>query len=937
VFARVATPPPFRHHNLIREKKTKLLWGAPLALLTASLALASIGTETGSTLSLQKRFGFFRSLGSQESLSLDWSSLQWMGNLKGLDLAHVDIASAPTETAEANAEIQPVQHDRAAPKPKRLRKHSALRESRKETERRQIREIHQYLRKQVLSQVLWGTGSLSWVASLDSDLIPQPVTLEVTAKRVKRAKKREYPNREYSKLHFISGRSKAKVLATSAPVTAPVKENLKDAAPTELSAVQTVASAPPAPRVRDRIWISRAALGPFPSVYAAETPREAPAIFKRRVYSIPAPAPKSKGSKNVLIPNTSQALTAIERKPAKLQDKGSQARAQAPNRSPLTLLKRNGRHAARITKPREITLGIRSKPAPIKSADAVQREKPSSKVSLEDADAYSDAESGFFETGMNTHDTFLQDLRGIAKNANTSKSYIDTSDYPKGTSTLPMPNNVPETVQVSPEALSLSSPVNSSVQSNGVSFAYVSPSSLVAPVSLVPATPARQNTSAAPVRANRIGILAQAKVQARAAQQYVSVDRMKIEMGSSVAPEAEVKAKARAEKATPELGTVTITVSRAPEVQAPKVIAPGFVEAMNWKDPVSGGAKESISLEGVAVKKTDRGNEWIVARASDHLPTLSLARTPSLGKSTPLLSFNSRNALSILGQTQVNASLGVIFGRLPAGMTLSVDGRTEAPLYFPEGTENQSFILFNVEPGARIVSVSGVYGEKVSALAAPVLSKTATFLDLSVFENRQVRGWVLSGDNAKAQGLPGVLVRAVGHPQSAQKTDRWGRFLLENLRTAPGHPIYLESEASHGDTHRYAVPESMWGGVSLFRFSAARVDALAKQLEGGLHSTSGLLIAAFPFPEALSEEGGAVFPRLVPVEASSSLIPETYTLNARDELLVNTPLRGENRRAIAVQVPEGLNRLEIEDAAQKVVWSSFLISSPGVINVVLPE
>ncbi len=365
----------------------------------------------------------------------------------------------------------------------------------------------------------------------------------------------------------------------------------------------------------------------------------------------------------------------------------------------------------------------------------------------------------------------------------------------------------------------------------------------------------------------------------------------------------------------------------------PTIGRPAYVEAFQWLDPVFGVDGEVVSHEGTAIGTQKR---WVQVNAGDHWPTLSLSQNSSLGDSVPLISDNNLRLLESTSGIKVTQDGGIVFGRLPRDVNLAFSGRAENRSVFTdkEADEYQDFILLNVEPGAHLLHLSR--GLDKGAIAVPVRSGVATYVDLTDVSVRSLEGSVISADDSSGRGLSGIRVSIVGQVADPVRTDSAGAFSLPGVLVAEGHPVYLETDASDGHTHRYAVGAEAWTTqATLFRFSSRRIEFLTQQLEGGVSPDSGLVMGAFPRLVAQAD-GETLYPSVRSIDSGASLSPETYTLDTDDRMLVNAPLTAESPRFAAAQVPAGANLLHVEDKAQGLHWSQLIMASPGVVNVVTP-
>lgn len=351
------------------------------------------------------------------------------------------------------------------------------------------------------------------------------------------------------------------------------------------------------------------------------------------------------------------------------------------------------------------------------------------------------------------------------------------------------------------------------------------------------------------------------------------------------------------------------------------------VEAFNWKLPVDAKA-EIFSWEGSAQDST---HQWNVTRAPGYWPTLSYqSRSPGQVPAA-LLSANSALLLAASSGARLQNEAGIVFGFIPTQQSVQFSGRAEKVLYLDGPRGYRAFAFVNAAPGAHIL-----YTNEGAALAIPVLDGKATFLDLTQLHRRSFNGRVFDAGSRSAKPQKSVTVKVVGYPGASALTDAQGYFSLENVPTFGDYPIYLETTLGSEFKHRYRVNTSRRGALSLFRFSAEKIDTWLRQLEGGVSPDSGIVLAAFP-QLAASQDRGSLNAKVRPALKGSSLPPETYTLSPTEHLSEVSPLDAHSARSISVQVPEGLNMAQVlHRASGKVLWSELVIASPGVVNVLGP-
>jgi hypothetical protein len=374
---------------------------------------------------------------------------------------------------------------------------------------------------------------------------------------------------------------------------------------------------------------------------------------------------------------------------------------------------------------------------------------------------------------------------------------------------------------------------------------------------------------------------------------------------------------------------------------SPALRAPTFVEAFDETTAIPTASSDALTIENPeGVNTTDPQVGWRIATATSHLPSLYWASS----QSTPILSKNAALFLSKMGGNPVSiqAGTGIVFGKVPSGWTVELSGRAERPVVLdqtkqPVSTQStegdRSFAFFNSEPGAHLIYLIGPLGKSNGAVAVPVLSETATYVDLSIVTKKSVTGRVLDAGSASAQSIRGAEVRVIGQPGTVAVTDSQGQFSISNVSVISNYPLYLETDAASGYTHRYKVASGHERDLTLFRLGNDQLTEWLGQLEGGVSSTSGVIVAAVPRPIAANSEY-TVYPSTESLASAATLKPETYALSSEGQLQINVPLKPESPRFISVQVPEGPAIVRLEDQRQAMVWSELVISQPGIVNVI---
>ncbi|HUP57751.1 MAG TPA: hypothetical protein VM598_09890 [Bdellovibrionota bacterium] len=378
--------------------------------------------------------------------------------------------------------------------------------------------------------------------------------------------------------------------------------------------------------------------------------------------------------------------------------------------------------------------------------------------------------------------------------------------------------------------------------------------------------------------------------------------------------------------------------SNVPQTETAKTLTRThpYVEAFDWSTPIDSGSSEALTRE--STDGTESG--WSIASAPSHWSTLHWVS----GKSVPVISKNAVLLLSKISPTPVTiqSGTGMVFGKVPSGWTVELSGRAERPVVLgqdnrpvgAEATEGDRYFAFlNTEPGAHLIYLVGSLGKASGAVAVPVMPETATFVDLSVVTKKTVSGRVLDASAAALKALGRVQVRVIGQANATAMSNDRGEFSIPNVSVISNYPLFVETEATAGYTHRYKVSSGRERDITLFRMGEKQIAQWLDQLEGGISAASGMIVAAVPGAVDASPEH-AVFPTAESLVPNATLKPETYSLSTSGQLQVNTPLKPDSSRFLSVQVPEGPAIVRLEDQRQATVWSELIVSQPGIVNVV---
>ena len=125
-----------------------------------------------------------------------------------------------------------------------------------------------------------------------------------------------------------------------------------------------------------------------------------------------------------------------------------------------------------------------------------------------------------------------------------------------------------------------------------------------------------------------------------------------------------------------------------------------------------------------------------------------------------------------------------------------------------------------------------------------------------------------------------MRVQLIGSGQTTV-TNGSGIFKLESVICFGNQPLYVEAEFNQGYPHRYKVtppaPPRAENRPSIV-ISEEQIHDWVGQLEGGISTESGLVIAAIP-TVASAHEDKKPFPASRRLATDPTLVPETYTVS----------------------------------------------------------
>lgn len=353
----------------------------------------------------------------------------------------------------------------------------------------------------------------------------------------------------------------------------------------------------------------------------------------------------------------------------------------------------------------------------------------------------------------------------------------------------------------------------------------------------------------------------------------------------------------------------------------------------------------NTQISQVLIDEKSHFGIWTVLRAKSYIPTVASTHEDTV----PLLSENSRRTLELASGAVYQSSSGIVYGELPDGALIEYSGRTEKPLLFDsnhnvlaptERRGERTFVLLNAQPGANILRLINSKGVSEFAVRVPVFVGSATFVDLRGLSEKSIHGTVISAEVSGVLPVSRAKVNLPGCSAPSVYTDQEGAFNFSHLLTSSKYPLVFETESENGAVHRSQIllrsSAAANEAVTLYQFGIDQIRSWVSSLEGGVSEQSGLLVAAFP--ELVKFRGeGELFPVVRSLSEAPALTSETYLLSPTGQLMSREPMRAESARVVAVQLPEGLGLINLEDRAKKIRYSELFFASPGVVNVIGPQ
>ncbi len=376
-----------------------------------------------------------------------------------------------------------------------------------------------------------------------------------------------------------------------------------------------------------------------------------------------------------------------------------------------------------------------------------------------------------------------------------------------------------------------------------------------------------------------------------------------------------------------------------------------------YGEQVAGATAKVFSAEGDY--RTSQ-QAWIVTEGGYSLPTLQWLERSEFERSNSglvrALSPNSSSLLAALKGTALRSDLGIVFGMVPAGYSVALVGSLDSPLYLsadgreaidPSATSasdhSRWFAFVNTQVGVSQVLLLDSHSQQPQGVVtAPVIAGGATFLELSYPQVRSVAVEALDARKARRASAGSAFVRVVGWSEKSEPISKDGKALLRAIPQIGTYPLYLEVSSKDGFPHRYRLGAEE-SKLDAFVFSQKQVESWVGQLEGGVDPRSSLVVGAVPVnPEqAAAQELDLRLQALNQTEDEAGDIqPEIYQWladGAEGVLSVDINLEAGLNRVVGTQILPGAYSLKTVNSRDgKTLWSQWVISSPGVIQVIAP-
>jgi hypothetical protein len=326
---------------------------------------------------------------------------------------------------------------------------------------------------------------------------------------------------------------------------------------------------------------------------------------------------------------------------------------------------------------------------------------------------------------------------------------------------------------------------------------------------------------------------------------------------------------------------------------------------------------------------------WLQSSAAGYRPTVSFLKgSKSQLVDTYLLLENDLQAFATLNKITLQKSTSVILVASSLNKKPRISSRHEEVIEHQRDNIKYSIFL-NVPPGPVLVDLGDGAG-----VAAPAISGSTTYLNLTESRQVLVSGQVQDAASSEGIAVADARVQLIGSSNQSAFTTRTGKFNLGTYTVYGNYDVYFQVDLRGGFTHRLRYPQDALKHVTLYTFGSQKIQSWTSQLEGGVSPESGMIVAAMP--EVIEQRQntplyGSIESKGETHSGGAGLIPEIYSLDIDDTLSERHAVHRESPRLVGVQIPEGLQQLSLKDRKGRTYWSEFVVSSPGVVNVIGPR
>jgi hypothetical protein len=351
---------------------------------------------------------------------------------------------------------------------------------------------------------------------------------------------------------------------------------------------------------------------------------------------------------------------------------------------------------------------------------------------------------------------------------------------------------------------------------------------------------------------------------------------------------------------------------------------------------------EWISKEIINKSGDNRLNHgWVKLNASEGYAVMTRHPAPNQG-ATLLLEQNAIALLALKSGNPISRAAGIIVGVLPPDHQIEFQGRGEDPIEF-EVQDRKYFAVLNAEPGAGVIDIYNKKNlQQRASIFAPVLPGTVTYLDLAAVQQVEIRVEVYKRRLQRDPEIAGLAVRVSTQPEIKAITNSYGFADLKNIYNVPGFPFYvdvasqntIERSTINGSTYRYELKRPNRKGVyRLKQYPANQIAHYTNQHLAGISDQSSMLMGKIS-RKKLDGFKSYYTAQVESLTENFGLKTQSYSILHDDVISASDPLEGDLPRFMAVQMPEGISRIELKNEQNQVVYSSLIPVMPNFINVI---